>query len=130
LLSAKDDLQQHLQPWGTGLLQVINKLLAVPKPLLAGCKNASKEFSLKLITINASYTTWWTRFSSRRLLKTSLGRLIEQALSLQRCSLPAVEIRKTNTSHNELKMYLYGFILCYMSWLHVLNQIQEKKIIR
>ncbi len=66
-----------------------------------GQKNLSEEFSLKLITVSISYSTWWTRFSSRLLLKTILRTLIEQTVRLKRFSIPAAETRKTKTSFDE-----------------------------
>jgi hypothetical protein len=88
-------------------------LLAVPKRLLTGRKDVSNKLCLKLITVNTSYSDWWTRLSSRQLLKTSLGRLSEQALSLKRCLLSTAETRKRKISHNELQKYLYDCILYY-----------------
>ncbi len=48
------------------------KLLVVPKRLLMRRKMYWNKFSLKLNAISASYSAWWTRFSSRWLLKRSL----------------------------------------------------------
>jgi hypothetical protein len=83
-------------------------LLALAKQLLTGRKKRQGSFDWNLLPWARRIAAWWTRFSSRRLLKTSLDMLTKQTLSLQRYSLSTR--KRTKASSDELNIRLYSVL--------------------